>query len=132
MIPELLKSLAGSVVRWLLTAVGAWLVSKNIVSESDFNQVVVGIAAGGAALAWSFWNKYKHRLLLLLALDLPAGTSEEVAKRKADNGTSGVSVWMIGLLFTVLVAGGMVGCAKKIDGESPADYKSRKTGIYVA
>lgn len=131
MIPELLKSLAGSVVRWLLTAVGAWLVSKNIVSESDFNQVVIGIAAGGAALAWSFWNKYKQRLLLLLALDLPAGASEEVAKQKAASSTSGVSVWMIAFLLTVLVAGGMVGCAKKIDGESPANYKSRKTGIYV-
>ncbi len=131
MIPELLKSIAGSVVRWSLTAVGAWLVSKGIVNEADFNQVVVGIAAGGAALAWSLWNKYKQRLLVLLALDLPPGTSEEKLKQKAGSSSPGVSVWMIALVFSVLMTGGMVGCAKGIDGESPSDFESRKTGIYV-
>lgn len=56
-IPALWQSIAGSVTRWALTGLGAYLVRKGIVSEADAAQVIAGAGVALASLAWSLWQK---------------------------------------------------------------------------
>lgn len=61
-IPPLISSIAGSVTRWALTGLGAYLVKKGIVSESDVAQVIAGAGVALASLAWSIWEKWQAAL----------------------------------------------------------------------
>lgn len=104
MIPELLKSVAGSITRWLLTCVAAYLVDKGAISGSDSELLIAGAGMGLATLAWSLWQKYKGRLTFLAALSLPQTATEEEAKREAKLRAGGVSVWSVALIFLLLPA----------------------------
>ncbi len=55
---DLLKSISGSVTRWALTGVGAWLVSKGIVKAEDMELLIVGAGAALASLVWSIWQQW--------------------------------------------------------------------------
>lgn len=78
--PELLKSIAGSVLRALLTGAGGWLIHRGYISEGDWEQLLAGTAFAIASILWSAWNHYGQRLLVLAALELPAQSSIEAAK----------------------------------------------------
>lgn len=56
---DLLKSISGSVTRWALTGVGAWLVNKGIIKAEDMELLIVGAGMALASLAWSIWQKWK-------------------------------------------------------------------------
>ena len=59
MIPELLQSIVGSVMRHALTGVGLVLVNKGWVSADDWNQLLAGAILAVAGLVWSLYLKWK-------------------------------------------------------------------------
>jgi len=89
MLNELAKAYLGSIVRWLLTLVSAYLVSKGIVGEnvaSQFNDAAaLGVAGVLISLLWGLWNKYRANFKIDRALALPAGTSRTDLERKVDD-----------------------------------------------
>jgi hypothetical protein len=101
-IPELLKSIAGSVVRFLLTGIGTYLVSKGVIKGEDAEMLVAGAGVGIAALAWSLWEKYKSRLNFLAALSSSPTATEAEVREKAKAG--GVSVLGAILVLALLPA----------------------------
>lgn len=88
----LLAEFIGAVVRWLLTALGAALVARGVISDDQVARFVGGAAphvvaalAIAASLAWSLWHKYWSRLKLRAARELPAGADDEqLADRMRD------------------------------------------------
>lgn len=88
----LLAEFIGAVVRFLLTAAGAALVSRNIITADQLPRFVEGFsgpllsaALMALALAWSLWHKYWSRLKLRAARELPAGADDyELADRVRD------------------------------------------------
>ena len=79
----LLAEFIGAVVRFLLTAAGAALVSRNVITADQVPHFVdgfVGPVLSGllmvAALGWSLWHKYWSRLKLRAARELPAGADD--------------------------------------------------------
>lgn len=100
-IPELLKSVIGSIVRWALTGVFAFLVSKGVIKPEDSELLLVGIAGGVAILAWSLWQKYKSRLQVVTALALPPTSTDKDLRSAIKKSNGSLSVWGL-LLFVVL------------------------------
>lgn len=56
--PELLKSVLGSVLRKLLAGVGAWLVAQEYLTAGDWQELVAGLVLFAASVAWGIWEKY--------------------------------------------------------------------------
>ncbi|HMV47028.1 MAG TPA: hypothetical protein PLD20_05810 [Blastocatellia bacterium] len=82
MIPELFKSVTGSVVRFLLNGLFVWLVAKGVITADQSNGILVWLIGAVAVLAWSLIQKLRAHVKLDTALGLPAGsTIEEVNKR---------------------------------------------------
>lgn len=102
MIPELLKSVAGSITRWALTGIAAYLVSKGVIKGEDAETLVIGAGMGLAALAWSLYQKHRDRLKFNVALSLPAHSTEEEVNREVKMRAGNVSVWSIALLLLLI------------------------------
>jgi len=75
----LLVEFIGALVRWLLTALGASLVARNVITQEQAARFVEGFSGQLVAalalllpLAWSLWHKYWARLKLRAARELPA------------------------------------------------------------
>jgi len=73
----LVERFVGSFVRWALTGVGAWFVSKGIVTEGEWMEYVGGLILVGLPLVWSLVAKYAERAHFLNALNAPQGASED-------------------------------------------------------
>jgi len=113
-IPELLKNIAGSVTRWALTALAAFLVRKGVIEGGSAEAIVAGAGVGLASLTWSLWLKYKDRLHFLTALSMPVGSTEEDVKTAAKQGNGSTSVWSVLLLVSILPAAfGLSACGDK-------------------
>lgn len=54
------KEVIQSLVRHILTALGALLVSKGVVGQTETEAIVGGIVAS-IGLGWSVWDKFKNR-----------------------------------------------------------------------
>lgn len=106
MIPELFKSVTGSVLRWALQGFFAWLAAKNIITEQQGTELLLAITGGVIVLVWSLFQKYKSRLAFLTALNMPAGTPEAVVRAEMKSGGS-VSAWSLLLLATLLPLAGL-------------------------
>lgn len=82
MIPELFKSVTGSVVRFLLQSLFVWLTAKGVITADQSNAVLLWASCAVAVLLWSLVQKLRAWLKLDMALALPANsTIEEVHKR---------------------------------------------------
>jgi hypothetical protein len=69
--PELYKSIIGSVVRFALTGLFGWFVSKGVVTEGQSAELIIAIAGGVVVLGWSLYQKYKEKLKFFTALEVP-------------------------------------------------------------
>jgi len=127
--PELLKSIAGSVIRALLTSTGGWLIHRGYISESDWTELLAGIAFAVASIAWSIWNHYGQRLLVLAALDLPANSSLEAAKAAAEKNRVNVDTSLPLVLALVGLSSLGVACAK-IKGAETAVYSAQTAAAW--
>ncbi|HWQ32534.1 MAG TPA: hypothetical protein VNQ79_06605 [Blastocatellia bacterium] len=83
MIPELFKSVIGSLVRWALAGLFGWLVARGVLTPDQTEALTAAAIVGASALAWSVWQKYRSLVLLKIALDLPANSTLERAKEEA-------------------------------------------------
>ena len=54
------KEITQSLVRHILTALGAILVSKGVVGQTETEAIVGGVVTA-IGLGWSFWDKFKNR-----------------------------------------------------------------------
>lgn len=83
----LILEFLGAVIRFALAGVFGWLVAKGVITADQASRfsaaMVASLAMGGATLLWSLWAKYKSRLKLTAALELPKGATEDDAKDKA-------------------------------------------------
>lgn len=75
----LLAEFIGAVVRWLLTAAGAYLVAAGVITDEQAGRFVgasvphvLAVLVLAAPLAWSLWQKYWAGLKLRAARQLPA------------------------------------------------------------
>jgi hypothetical protein len=87
------RALIGSVVRWLMTSIGSYLVAQHVLAADQTDRLttdVVNHAMMAApivvAIAWSVWQKYRSRIKFLTALEVPAGTSERKVDALVKNG----------------------------------------------
>lgn len=87
---ELIKSVVGSAVRWLLVLVAGVLVKKGIISTEQtdvyvqqLTPVLIGVAMAGVALVWSIWQKKTANKKIDVALTLQAGADREDLEKKA-------------------------------------------------
>jgi hypothetical protein len=71
-----IKSIIGSIMRWLVTGVAAWLVSRGVLASGDSAEVIAGATTLLITLVWTLYQKYCARVKFLTALESPAGTSE--------------------------------------------------------
>lgn len=85
---NLIKSILGSIFRWLITLLVGFLVTKKIVTPEQADAWQIGIAglslaiAGGLmTLAWSIYSKYRTKAKIETALDLPAGSTPKQLDR---------------------------------------------------
>jgi hypothetical protein len=76
----LVERFVGSFVRWALTGVGAWFVSKGITTEGEWLEYVGGLVVIGVPLVWSLLKQYTDRARFLNALNAPKGASEDSVK----------------------------------------------------
>lgn len=82
MMPALFAAILGSFIRFGLTALATWLVTKGVWSTNDSSEFVTGLTIALVTLIWSLWQKYRGHIKFLTALDLPAGSSPEQVKEK--------------------------------------------------
>ena len=126
--PELLKSIAGSVTRALLTTTGGWLVHRGYVSENDWTELLGGIAFAGASLIWSAWNHYGQQLLVLAALQLPANSSLDAAKVAVNR--SRIADRTLPLIFGLIALSSLgIACAK-VKGAEIAVYSAQTAAAW--
>lgn len=78
---ELLKRLAGSAIRHLLTLASGWLVARGLLTEADATQLVVGLTPLVVAWLWSAWAKRREVALTIKALNARAGTTLSEVKQ---------------------------------------------------
>jgi hypothetical protein len=80
---SLLAMVVGLVARHALTALAGTLVTLGLVDKSqssNFVEIGVGIAIGGAAIAWSWWRKVGHARALELLDRARGGAANDAAK----------------------------------------------------
>ncbi len=88
---ELIKSLIGTGVRWLLVLVAGILVKKGIVSTQQtevyiqqLTPVLIGAVMGLVALALGLWQKKHANKKIDVALTLPAGADRADLEKKVE------------------------------------------------
>lgn len=82
MIPELFKSVTGSVVRWLFNNLFVVMVTNGVITQDQSNGILLWGSGAIAVLMWSVVQKLRAHLKLDTALSLPSGsTIEQVNER---------------------------------------------------
>jgi hypothetical protein len=80
----LLVEFIGAIVRWLLTAAGAALVARNVITVDQAARFADGFAPALvlllAPLVWSFAHKWYARVTLKAARELPAGAPDDALR----------------------------------------------------
>lgn len=124
--PELLKSITGSITRAILSVVGGWLINKGYISPDDWQSLVVGIGLFAAAAIWAVYQRYVEDQLLKAGLELPAHSSIEDAKRKMQQISSSNNSNFFPILIVTLLGLSMatVACARR-PGAATAVYSAQ-------
>jgi hypothetical protein len=93
MMQALLIEILGGWARAALIALSAYLVQHHLVTATQGDQLtselfthISLLLPGVLALAWTAIQKYRSRILLLTALQMPAGSSEETVARNVAAG----------------------------------------------
>jgi hypothetical protein len=107
----LIRDILESLLRKGSTAIATYLVTMGLLTEGQATEVVAGLVLLGVSIAWSIYQRYKDRLVLLTAIEAPPGTSEkqvkELAKLPDAPSTLGV------LLAVALSTSVVFGCAMR-------------------
>jgi hypothetical protein len=82
----ILQAAVGSILRYALMVLAAFLVKKGIWSDSAAEGYVEAGVIALLALGWSLWKNYQSRSHLMVALTLPVGSTENDVKAKIASG----------------------------------------------
>ena len=74
---NLVKGIIGSLVRFGLGGVVAWLVQKGLVTPDQGEMIIPAVILGVVTVAWAIWRKYKIQQRIAVALALPKGSTPE-------------------------------------------------------
>lgn len=78
----LVVDLLGSLFRWGLTGLSAYLVTKGIWTQEQATQFVAAVALALVSLCWTLWKTYSKRLKFVTALTLPPGSTERDVEQR--------------------------------------------------
>lgn len=81
---KLIKSIIGSVVRWLIQGAVGYLVAKEVITQEQGAELIIAIIGGIIVLMWALWQKYHVEQKIRLALSLPPDTPRAVLEKKID------------------------------------------------
>ena len=81
-IPEIWRSIAGSLTRWALSSVFGYLLAQGALTPSQIDYLVAGIGGLACTLIWSLIQKLRANRRFQVALGLHAGASEDEVKRE--------------------------------------------------
>jgi hypothetical protein len=73
------RGLLESVIRKAITALGAFLMTKGLLTESSAAELVAGLSALAISLVWSYFDQKKKQEVIGAALALPAGSTKHEA-----------------------------------------------------
>jgi hypothetical protein len=71
-----LQAALGSILRWAFTLGAGYLIRAGIWQQQDAETYVAALTLALLTLAWSLWAKYRSRVKLLTALQMPKGSTE--------------------------------------------------------
>jgi len=77
MVPETLKLLVGSVVRWLLNSIFVWLIARGLLTNDESYAFYLWVVGAISTLVWSQIQKLRTVFKIDEALRLPARSSFE-------------------------------------------------------
>lgn len=108
-----------ALIRYALAGVATALIQRGILTPSQFDEVVAGVALGVAVLGSMIWAKFKDRIKVNTALAMPPGSTvddlkEKIAKGEAATVTTPTSLpprLPVVLLAVALGASMLSGCA---------------------
>lgn len=100
---EMFSKFVGSFLRAGLLVLVPFLEKSGIWTPEQSEEFVAWLVAGGVAIGWSLWEKYRSQILLALALNSPAGTTVAEVKQKAADPSE------VRRLLSVLLLVGLVG-----------------------
>lgn len=86
-----LQEMLGGIIRWAITFVSAYFISKGIWSDEDVRRWTPWIVTAIVSLLWNLWQKYKSRVLINTALANPP-QSPEALKSQVDAGMKAPAV----------------------------------------
>lgn len=81
---QFLGTIFGVVVRVALASIGGWLISNGYATHEDIQTISAGFVLLGVVIVLSLLQKYKVLRLLDAAMELPAHTSLQKVREKAD------------------------------------------------
>jgi len=84
----LIKGIIGSLVRFGLGGVVAWLVQKGLITGEQGEMIIPAVILAVITVAWAIYRKYKIQQRIAVALELPAGSDADrldraVAEKKS-------------------------------------------------
>jgi hypothetical protein len=82
----LLQAALGSIIRYGLALGAGYLVKAGIWTGSDAETYIAVGTMGMLSLGWSLWAQYKDRIVLLTALTMPRGMTENDVKQHISSG----------------------------------------------
>jgi hypothetical protein len=88
---EFFRALVGAVIRWALNALVGYMVLHHVITQGQADswmgnstQVVAFLTVGAATLGWSLYLKFRHKVKLDVALQLPANSTPADLKQATD------------------------------------------------
>jgi hypothetical protein len=113
-VSDVYKGLLGSIVRSLLMALSAVLVTRHLLGAKPDDAIlttiannIVDVLPGVAAQLWSFWQKWYQAKLAHTALQAAPGTNMDVVRNKVRMGFGAV----LPVLFVCAALTSMTACA---------------------
>ncbi len=86
-----LLGILGALVRWLLTIVGTFLVSKGILTQdeaSGYMLELTGVVIALLVAGWAMWVPYIKQKLVNTSLAMPSGSTMNEAKQVIASGAA--------------------------------------------
>lgn len=73
--PDIYKNMIGSLVRWLMSGAAGYLIAHGWLTTGQADQLLFTLGLAISAIGLSLWQKYRQKLKLFTALEMPAGST---------------------------------------------------------
>lgn len=107
---SVLTNVVAGLLRYALAGVTGWMISKGIASPEDVEFLIAGLATTLFLVGSAFWVKYRDKLRVLTALQLPQHSTEADLKAAVKIGNT-AKPKILGVLLLCAAMSAGVGCA---------------------